>query len=197
MELTAAEKQQAIDSFIPDKFRDLTGPVRVSKDWLRELSRIDPKLVLRWQPFWRRYAVFMVMETGKLWSQPVHIVATAADGMRVPDSRDLSAIRQANWHFRNSGAKDKINALARWDEDRLKADREHMRNSAHERARDACRRNDVSTSRFAAEHLGITRKAWTDGTGARHVAESDGKNATSVITFDHPELKKGRKKKGG
>ncbi len=112
MILQSTEINEVLEKCPRDKFKDLRGPVTISREFLAELERIDNRLVIRWQPIWNRYAVFCRMDrVGRLWHQPVHIVQTPEKGYRSPDSRDLAAIRKAHYYASRNGARAQIDAL--------------------------------------------------------------------------------------
>lgn len=140
--------------FTRDRFRDVSGPVSVD-GFAKQIDEIDPNLVVRWQPLWKRYAVFHRLKSGLLRSQPCHIVCDANDGFRKPDSRDVKAIRMAAHTFKNTGPRawvDHLNAST----DAQEAARDYqsdklLRGAVATQARDA----DLTTA-----DLGHTRKSF-------------------------------------
>lgn len=138
-----------MEGLIVDKFRDLKGPVTVSRDWTDELKRIDSRLVLRWQPFWGKYAVFTRFTyCGKLWSQPTHIIQSPGGGFRAPDKRDLEAIRYANYMSQKEGYKAWIEAMDRRMAEAEKAGQEQSLAIARQVARRMAEKYDLTARKL-------------------------------------------------
>lgn len=157
-DLSTDERRALEASFKPDKFRGLRGPVAIPDGWERELNRIDSRMVLRWQPLWKRYAVFMRMGSGKLYSQPVHLIENDHGGCRPPNTYDLYLIRKAAWLAR-------VRGVSAWIEhmDRTLAADQRAAYERQERLMDdgfdrLCRAGNLTVN-----SLGRTRKAVTSG----------------------------------
>lgn len=157
--LPASAVQEWEACFLPDKFRDLQGPAAVSRDWKRELERIDSRLVLRWQPKWGLYAVFLRVENGaRLWPHPVHLIRRDDGGYRPPNSHDLYEVRKANWIARHNGTRAKIDALDRHLAAQERYEAERRDRILRDALRSRVRKHDLTAADF-----GITRRAWTPG----------------------------------
>ena len=132
-----------------DRYRDLAGPCHPGPAWEAELARIDPRLVLRYQPVWGKYAVFCRMErSNRLWHQPVHIIETAERRLRKPDGRDLAAIRKARYLAERSGARASIDAMDRRLAAQECSDREDRYRLIHAHVSEAARRHDLTYADF-------------------------------------------------
>src|SRR3990172_973211 len=82
--------------FILDSTGGPKFPASVPQAFIDEMTRIDSRLELRWSPSLDRFGVWIRLpETGALWSQPCHIIETSLGKYRLPDQRDLRAIRFA------------------------------------------------------------------------------------------------------
>lgn len=157
--MPVAVTQEIESSFIEDKFRHLTGPVNIPKEFTDELHRIDDRLVLRWQPRWGLYAVFCRMQrSDRLWSQPVHIVWTENKGFRKPGRRDLEAIRKANWFAKRNGARAAIDRMDQAIADQHVDDQANFDRQLRESVTAATRRHNLTY-----RDIGVTRKAVTKG----------------------------------
>jgi len=143
------------EGFIPDRYQDVSGPVAIDHSFQEALSRIDSRLVLRWQPKWRLYAIFFKFPNGLLRSQPCHIIEDGNLGFRKPDARDLRVVQQASSIYAKEG-------LAAWT--RMLAEREaaqeadrsaSVRSAVQDRCAEMAREHDLTAKDFGKVRLPV------------------------------------------
>lgn len=156
-------ESQIDECAIPDKFEGLRGPVTVEPLFLEELARIDPRLVLRWNPHIGRYLVYIKFPASrKIWSQPTHTVQAPDGGFRKPDKRDLDLIRRANWYAQKDGSKHWIDHIDRLIKDQERQKDAGVTKACQNWAKELCRREDISLKDF--QQFGVSRYFASSGT---------------------------------
>jgi hypothetical protein len=84
--------------FKPDMYRDLSGGISVDPDFIKELNRIDPRLVLRWDPFDPCWKVWIRMSDGRLWCRPTWECRHPETGRPwKPQGYDIRQIQITKW----------------------------------------------------------------------------------------------------
>jgi len=145
VDLPAGVVRDIESSMKPDRYRTLRGPFSPASDSLmEELHRIDSRLVVRWDPRYYRYAVWLKLPaTGRLWPQPVMRLVREDGSPRKLNRRDLYLIRREAYLSRRSGWQRKIRDLDRGLASMERAGTEAVAKERYERCERFCRQNDI------------------------------------------------------
>ena len=164
MTLPVGEIDKAISQSLKfDKFKGLAGPTPPDPSFIEEMKRIDPRLVIRFNPLQHLYMIWIHMGGQKLWGQPTHVIHDGSWGFRKPDKRDLQIIRIANHMAQKMDFRAKEAAAEKEDSIATEADKYARELALHEATQQLARKFDLTTEKMFEGDFKITRKPFSGG----------------------------------